>query len=110
MVTDGQVSASLATKTLAEHNPQKLSRCFRMLLLPQNPEGKTKALPKHLDKPTPVVRARSELSGAQLTKLLCDAFEFSSINEEELDEDGKPVVMIGMPVEWFEKLREAFKL
>lgn len=111
MVTNGEVSASLATKTLAEHNPQKATQVLQDAVVSAKAEGKTKALPKHVGTPAEaVVRKRSDLSAAQLTTLLCDAFEFSSINEEELDDDGKPIVRVDFPVEWFEKLRGAFKL
>ena len=111
MVTNGEVSASLATKTLAEHNPQVATQVLQDAVVSAKTEGRTKALPKHVGTPEEaVVRKRSDLSAAQLTTLLCDAFEFSSVNEEELDDDGKPVVIVAFPVEWFEKLRGAFKL
>lgn len=109
LVTNGQVSASLATKTLAEHNPQVATQVLQDAVATANAEGKAKALPKHLVGEA-VVRTPSKPRDPNIEKLCQDAFEYASIDEEQLDDDGKPIVRVDFPVEWFEKLREALKL
>ena len=105
MVTNGSVSASLATKTLAEHNPGTAVKVLQDAVAVAQSEGKEKALPKHVE-----AKAARKPRDPNIEKLVREAFEYADVNDEQMDDQGKPVVLVTFPVEWFEKIREALKL
>lgn len=109
MVTNGEVSASLATKTLAEHNPAKAVQVLQDAVVTAKSEGKTKALPKHVE-PDANLRVARAPRDPNVEKTVRDVFEFARYNEEQINDDGEPVVEITLPVEQFERLRKVLGL
>jgi ParB family transcriptional regulator, chromosome partitioning protein len=109
LVTNGQISASLATKTLAEHNPQKATEVLHDAVAVAESQGSTKAMPKHIGAESDL-RVVRKPRDPNLEKLVKDCFEYASFDEEQLNDDGEPVVVVTFPVEWFEKLRKVLEL
>lgn len=109
MVATGQVSASMAKATLKDHNPAEAVKVLQDAVVTAAGEGSTKAMPKHvmqapvltpkpIEPKTPVVRG-------DLEKIVVNAFEFADVDDTQ---DG--IVIIKMPAEQWEAIRQACKL
>ncbi len=97
MVTEGKVSASLAATVVNNVGPTEAEKQLQAGWVNAKAEGSDKVKPGHIEGVKP-----------QLATLLKEAFDCSAIDDSEEEQGG--MVMITMPVEWFEKVREALKL
>ena len=93
-VVQGQVSASLAAATVDKLGPSEAEKQLAQGWTNAVAEGKTKIAPAHI-----------ENGPKHATAIVKEAFEFSAVDDSEDD-----FVVIKMPSEWFEKIREALKL
>ena len=115
MVTNGEVSASMAVNTVAVHNPQKAVQVLQDAVAVAKEAGKTKAMPKHVngaaegDK-VPAAKGVKKPRNLDVEKVCHEAFEYAIVDEEQINDQGEAVVVVTFPVEWFEKMREALKL
>lgn len=104
MVTNGQVSASMAQKVVAEHNPQQAVQMLQDAVVIAESEGKAKAMPKHLPIAPAPVASRQTLESA-----IHDAFDASDIDYDGCEDDDD-LVILKMPYKHWNILREKMKL
>lgn len=93
-VTQGQVSASLATKVVNDVGPTEAEKQLKDGWVKAQAEGSTKVKPEHV-----------EGAKQNISTLIKEAMEFSSVDDEEAD-----YVTIRMPIDYWDKIREALKL
>ncbi len=106
MVTNGQVSASMAAKVVAEHNPQKAIELIQDAVAVAESEGRDRAMPKDVSvQASPVVAASRAPS---LEKAMHAAFDASTV--EWGDEDAAGIVTIIMPEAHWLIIRDMLKL
>lgn len=115
MVTNGEVSASMAVNTVAVHNPQKAVQVLQDAVAIAKEAGKAKAMPKHLNgaaegATVPATKSPKKVRDLDAAKVCHEAFEYALVDEEQINDQGEAVVVVTFPVEWFEKMREALKL
>jgi ParB/RepB/Spo0J family partition protein len=94
MVTNGQVSASLAQATIRDHNPQVATQVLQDAVATAQADGSNKVRPRH-------VEVRN--SGVEAT--VKEAFEYCDV-----DDSSDEIVVIKMPTEQWENIRKALKL
>jgi ParB family chromosome partitioning protein len=101
MVTQGQVTATMAVAAIKEHNPNKAVEILNDAIVTAKSEGRTRALPKDSSdiKRTPTAIMKDALT------YIKDAFESS-----EIDNSADDVAVIRMPADQFEAIRNALKL
>jgi ParB family chromosome partitioning protein len=104
MVTNGQVSASMAVATLKEHNPGRAVEVLKDAVAVANSEGSQRAMPKHVEVPAaPKPPAGKRSLG--LEKVVFEAFEYADI-----DDSDQEIVVIKLPMEQWENIRKVLKL
>lgn len=108
MVTNGQVSSSLAVKTLTEHNPAKAVQVLQDAVAVANSEGKAKALPKHIE--VPATKPGKKPRDLGIEKTVFEAFEYALVDDNQINDQGEAVVVVTFPVEQWELIRQALKL
>lgn len=117
MVTTGQVSASLAAKTVAEQGGSAAEKALKDGLAKAQWEGKGKVTAQHLPPSTPVPFTTQVIPtqvqpvaqaqpNKQLTTIVKEAFEYSDVDTDG-DED---YVVISMPREHWAAIRDGLKL
>jgi len=104
MVTNGQVSASMAQKVVAEHNPVKAVQVLQDAVAVAESEGKQRAMPKHVETPVEPAKRQRSVTVEQAVKA---AFDASTV---DWSEDEKDLVMIAMPEQHWLIVRELLQL
>jgi len=104
MVTNGQVSASMAQKVVAEHNPVKAVQVLQDAVAVAESEGKQRAMPKHVETSVEPVKAKRAVTVEQAVKA---AFEASTV---DWSEDEKDLVIVAMPEQHWLIVRELLQL
>jgi ParB family chromosome partitioning protein len=104
MVTNGQVSASMAVATLKEHNPGKAVEVLKDAVAVANSEGSQRAMPKHVE--APVAKPPAGKRSLAIEATVKEAFEYSDVDDSQNDD----FVVIKMPTEQWEAIRKALKL
>ncbi len=94
MVTQGQVSASLAASTVNEMGASEAEKALKNGWNAAKDEGATKVKPEHIEGAKP-----------QLVTVVRDAFEYADVDDSEDD-----FVVVKFPTEQWQKIREALKL
>lgn len=103
MVSQGQVSATLAAKTVAEQGPTQAEKALQQGWSTAVAQGKEKITPAHIETATNGDWAETKMNVRTLVK---EAFEFSAVdNDSEVD-----TVTIRMPKEWWDKIAEELEL
>lgn len=103
MVTNGQVSASMAVATLKEHNPGKAVEVLKDAVAVAQSEGSQRAMPKHVEAPAvakPPVGKRS----LGIEKIIREAIDYSDVDNND------EIVIIKMPEEHWNAIVKALKL
>lgn len=99
MVVNGTVSAGMAVQQVQESGGTAAEKELKQALTAAKAEGKNKVSPRHI----------AEVTGSDarvsIGKLVKEAIEFSDVDNEAED-----FVIIKMPAEHWEKIREALKL
>jgi ParB family chromosome partitioning protein len=104
MVTNGQVSASMAQKVVAEHNPVVAVQVLQDAVATAEAEGKQRAMPKHVETPVEPAKRQRAVTVEQAVKA---AFEASTV---DWSEDEKDLVLIAMPEQHWLIVRELLQL
>ncbi len=104
MVTNGQVSASMAQKIVAEHNPVVAVQVLQDAVAVAESEGKQRAMPKHVETPVEPAKRQRAVTVEQAVKA---AFDASTV---DWSEDEKDLVMIAMPEQHWLIVRELLQL
>ncbi len=104
MVTNGQVSASMAQKVVAEHNPVVAVQVLQDAVAVAESEGKQRAMPKHVETPVEPAKRQRAVTVEQAVKA---AFDASTV---DWNEDEKDLVMIAMPEQHWLIVRELLQL
>lgn len=99
MVTNGQVSATMAVTAVKEHNPQEAVKVLQDAVVEAQQQGRTKA------KPSDTAKTEAKPPHDKLKGIIRDAFEYSDVDNTD-DE----MVVIKMPTEHWEKIRNLLKL
>ncbi len=105
MVTNGQVSASMAAKVVAEHNPQKAIEIINDAVAVAESEGRARAMPKDVPVQAPSNPAPSRAQTVE--KAVKEAFEASTVDWVE---DDAGLVSIAMPEAHWLIIRDMLKL
>jgi ParB/RepB/Spo0J family partition protein len=134
MVSAGEVSASLAQKVTAEANTDKEAvQTLQVGITAAKKQGKKRVTPKHLngaskddggiqfiegvpysqdevdnDDDTDHHKTRHRNPGIE--KTVFEAFEHAEVDDECVDDKGRSVVVITMPADQWELIRQALKL
>lgn len=103
MVSAGQVSASLAAKTVKEHNPQVAVQILQDAVAEATANGASKVKPSHVEAAAPKPPAKT--GTVDLKTVIKEAFEASDI-----DNSGSGDVVITMPNNQWELIRQLLKL
>ena len=109
MVTNGQVSASMAQATLQQHNPATAIAMLQDAVAVAHSEGNDRAMPRHVEQAPSAVPPSGKRSMA-LEKVIKEAFEYADVDDSAEDDEGDSIVVIKMPVEQWEAIRKALKL
>lgn len=99
MVVNGTVSAGMAVQQVQESGGTAAEKELKQALTAAKAEGKNKVLPRH------VAEVTGNDARVSIGKLVKEAIEFSDVDNEAED-----FVIIKMPVDHWEKIREALKL
>jgi ParB family chromosome partitioning protein len=131
MVTAGEVSATLAQKTMNESNTSNDAvQALKQGIAAAKKSGKKKATAKHLNgnsdfpivEGVPFTEDEDELQAqaeehekikhrhSGVAKTVFEAFEYSTVDDDAVNKKGEPVVVITMPASHWELIREALKL
>jgi ParB family chromosome partitioning protein len=127
MVVAGQVSASLAQKTLASaHTTQQAVNVLKDAVATAKAQGRTRALPKHVNGgsaskdeeeeeefkifDTAAIEIDDKSQRTRVEKLVFDALFDSDVDDQQADDKNNPVVVITMSAKNWEKVRQALKL
>ncbi len=103
MITNGQVSASMAQKAVSQHNPAKAVEILKDAVAVAESEGRSKALPKHVEVPVEPAKRQRAVTVEQAIKA---AFEASKIEWVDASDD----VLVQMPEQHWLVVRELLKL
>lgn len=103
MVSKGEVSASLAVKTLAENGPAVAVQKLQDAVVAAAIEGNTKAKPRHVEaapgEPAKVAAKRG------IEGVVKEAFEYADVDDSDAE-----IVVIKMPLDQWEAVRKVLKL
>lgn len=103
MVTNGQVSASMAQKAVAQHNPAAAVQILQDAVAVAESEGKQRALPKHVEAPVEPARRQRSVTVEQAMKAAFEASEIEWV-------DASDTVLVQMPEQHWLIVRELLKL
>ncbi len=103
MVACGQVSASMAQKTVSQHNPAKAVEILKDAVAVAESEGRSKALPKHVEAPVEPAKRQRAVSVEQAIKAAFEASEIEWV-------DASDSVLVQMPEQHWLIVRELLKL
>jgi ParB/RepB/Spo0J family partition protein len=131
LVSSGQVSASLAQKTIAEHNPQTAVHVLQDAAVMARAEGKKRVAPKHINgndlqvvegvpyspdegendnsDETPIQDHKKRHRSLDVEKTVFEAFEHAIV-QEGMNEKGESVYRVEFPAKYFEPIRKCLKL
>lgn len=98
MVTNGQVSATMAITAVKEHNPEQAVKVLQDAVVEAQSQGRTKAKPS--DAP-----AEAKPPQNKLKSIIAEAFEYSDV-----DNNDDEFCIIKMPIEHWEKIKNLLKL
>jgi ParB/RepB/Spo0J family partition protein len=101
MVTNGQVSATMAVAVTKDHNPEQATKILQDAIVEAGQQGRTKALPKD----TQAGNVEAAAPKDKIKGLIREAFEYSDV-----DNNDDEIVVIKMPVEHWDKIRNLLKL
>lgn len=106
MVTKGEVSASLASKTVTE-NPQTATRVLKEASMAAQSNGRKRLMPKDIAEVVPkAAKSESKERNPSILTVVSEAFEYAKYDEEsEVD-----TVIVRFTSEEFEKIKKALKL
>src|SRR5262249_42938770 len=102
MVTNGQVSATMAISAVKDHNPQKAVEVLQDAIAEAQTQGRARALPKDTQQAT---NTEAKPPQNKLKTLISEAFEYSDV-----DNNNDDFVIIKMPTEQWEIVRKLLKL
>lgn len=109
MVVKGEVSASLAVATLKDHNPQSATQLLQDAVVTAKAEGSSRAMPKHMDAPQAAPASAPKPARAPrnpgVEAAVKEAFEYADV-----DDSNDEIVVIKMPSDQWEIIRQALKL
>ncbi len=109
MVVAGNVSATLAVQTVTDQGPTEAEKALKAGLEVAKAEGKTKVKPAHIAEATETteevapVKANGKLPNIRAAVI--DAFEYADV-----DDESEEFVVIKMPVDKWEILKQVCKL
>jgi ParB/RepB/Spo0J family partition protein len=121
LVATGQVPIAVARQTIRTDGAEAI-HVLNDALATAKAEGKTKVTARFLnggrdeieildDEDIPFLEEPPRKTrGPTLEKLMFDAFDSSIIDQDMVNEGGKPVVVITMPLDQFERIRTTLKL
>lgn len=110
MVTNGQVSASMAQKVVAEHNPQVAVQKLQDAVVIAQSQGREKAMPKDVPVNREPIEVIQDATPRQtLESAIREAFDASDIDYDGCEKDDD-LVIIKLPYKHWKILREKMKL